>query len=275
MGRLTGKTAFITGAGSGIGRAIADGFAREGARVFITDVDADGLSATAEIAGKHGGQVATALQDVIDEPAWDSLVAECQATLGPLDCLVNNAGICIGGPILSYSLSDFRRQQEVNIDSVFLGTRAAFKAMKGRGGSVINLSSIAGLKGSAGMSAYCASKGAVRLFTKSAAVEAGRLGYKIRVNSIHPGVIDTPIWQKEITGSTRLREVAVPEVAETMPEPGGANTMDSNAIGMMIAPLGRAGQPSEIADMAIFLASDESGYITGGEFVVDGGVGAT
>ncbi len=267
MGRLDGRTAIVTGAASGIGRASAEALHRHGAKVFATDVDEAGL---ASLAAAHDG-IETGLQDVVDEARWDAVFAEAADKLGTPSILVNNAGIALAGPIEEYSLDDWQKQMAVNVDSVFLGTRAAMRAMKGEGGSIINISSIAGLGGAAGASAYCASKGAVRLFSKAAALECSQLGYAIRVNSVHPGIIDTPIWTKNIT---RMAEVMDEEQAATLTSDTGANTMDVDAIAEGTAPMGRAGRPEEIADMIVFLSSDESSYITGQEMVVDGGIRA-
>ncbi|MFN7057159.1 SDR family oxidoreductase, partial [Hyphomonas sp.] len=164
-----------------------------------------------------------------------------------------------------------QRQMAVNVDSVFLGTRAAMRAMKSGGGSIINISSVAGLRGASGASAYCASKGAVRLFSKAAAVECGTLGLKIRVNSVHPGIIDTPIWQKSIT---RMTETMPAENAAALAAASGGNAMDPNVIAVGTTPMGRAGRPEEVAELIVFLASDASSYISGQEHVIDGALTA-
>ncbi|HPF23094.1 MAG: SDR family oxidoreductase [Hyphomonas sp.] len=267
MGLLDGRVAIVTGAGSGIGRAAAEALAKEGAAVFATDIDTDGLKTTADRIKAAGGKVATLRQDVCDEAVWDTVIAETEAKLGTPSILVNNAGIAIGGAIPDFSLDDWKKQMAVNVDSVFLGTRAAIRAMKDKGGSIVNISSVAGLRGAAGLSAYCASKGAVRLFTKAAAVECARAGWPIRVNSVHPGIIDTPIWQKSIT---RLSE-GMPAPAGA---PAGANALDAETLGAVASPMGRPGRPDEVADLIVFLASDKSSYINGQEHVVDGAMTA-
>lgn len=271
MGQVDGKIAIITGAASGIGRSAALVLAREGARVMATDIDEAGLTETKALITQAGGTVAIARQDVIDEAGWDAVFAETARLLGTPNVLVNNAGIAIAGALMDYSLADWRRQMAVNTDSVFLGTRTAMRAMRTDGGSIINLSSVAGLRGSPGVAAYCASKGAVRLFTKAAAVECAALGLKIRVNSVHPGIIDTPIWQKEIA---RVTETMNPEQVAALTVHSGGNALDPNIVALGATPMQRAGQPEEVAQLILYLASDASSFTTGQEHVIDGGLTA-
>ncbi len=271
MGLVDGRVAIVTGAGSGIGRAAAEALAREGAAVFATDVDVEGLKVTEDRIKAAGGKVATLRQDVTDEALWETVFATAEHAFGVPSILVNNAGIAIAGAIVDYSLADWKRQMEVNVDSVFLGTREAMRRMQAGGGSIINISSVAGLRGAAGASAYCASKGSVRLFTKAAAVECGQMGWNIRVNSVHPGIIDTPIWQKSIT---RMTETMDAERAAQLTSHSGANQMDVEAIAKDGTPMGRAGRPEEVADLIVFLASDRASYISGQEHVVDGALTA-
>ncbi len=248
-GRLAGKTALITGAASGIGRATVVLFHAEGAKVAATDRNEAGL---AELQG-----VADLVlpQDVTDEARWRDVVDAAVAAFGRLDILVNSAGIGTKGNVETETLADWRRTQAVNVEGTFMGCREAVRVMKETGGgSIVNLSSVAGIIGDAQTIAYCASKGAVRLLTKSAALHCGRSGYKIRVNSVHPSFADTPMVQGLIASSKN-------------PE----RTREGLA---RAAPLGRLGRAEEVAAAILYLASDESAFTTGAEIVVDGGLTA-
>ena len=268
MGRLAGRVAFVTGAGSGIGRAAAIALAREGASVMLTDIDMDGGRITADLIHKAGGTCQLRGQDVVEEPRWIELVAKVMRIYGRLDILVNNAGIGTGAPVTDMTLDQWNRQLAINLTGVFLGVKHSIPAMRTakpegeyRGGSIINISSVAGLAGSAGLSGYCATKGGVRLFTKAVAMECAAAKDGIRCNSVHPGIIDTPIW-------TKIDEVGT--LSAGLGLPAGSNAIDPVLLGMA-APLGFPGQPSDIADGIVFLASDESRYMTGSELVIDGG----
>jgi len=253
MGRLDGKVALVTGAASnpGLGRSTAERFGEEGAKVFVTDVDLPGAEATAQAIRDAGGTAQAAYQDVTDESGWDEVMAAVSETYGGLDICVNNAGIAVLVPIEQMTLEQWNRQIDVNLTSVFLGCRAAIGAMKDRGGgSIINLSSVAGLVGLQTCTAYSAAKGGVRIMGKAVAVEAAR--YNIRCNSVHPGVI----WTNMQAQST------------------GANSADDLDASVMRIPLGRAGEPLDIANCILYLASDEANYVTGAEFVVDAGMTA-
>ncbi|MEM9738274.1 MAG: SDR family oxidoreductase [Pseudomonadota bacterium] len=273
MGRVSGKVALVTGAGSGIGQSCVLDLAGEGAHVFATDIDPTGLAMTKAKAEGLAGQIATAEQDVVDEALWASIFDQAEGQFGPVSILVNNAGIGDGGAIVDFELERWRRLMAINLDSVFLGTREGMRRMKDTGGgSIINISSVAGLRGAPGASAYCASKGGVRLFTKSAALECATMGYGIRVNSVHPGIIDTPIWTKsivEMSDATRDDPASQALFKET-----GANAMDPKLIAQATTPMGRPGAPKEVAELVTFLASEASSFISGQEHVIDGAMTA-
>jgi NAD(P)-dependent dehydrogenase (short-subunit alcohol dehydrogenase family) len=259
MGRVQGKVALVTGGASGIGRSCAEALAREGADVVVTDVqDHKGEILAAEIA-KAGGSAVYRHHDVTSEDAWIEIVAEVERRYGRLDVLVNNAGIGLGSPsITTMSLADFKRQQAVNVEGVFLGIKHSLPLMRkaGHGGSIINMSSVAGLKGASLLAGYCATKGAVRLLTKAVALECGEAKDGVRVNSVHPGLIETPIWDT-IAGAG---------------EAGANAPLDLDAMSTLAVPLGVKGVPEDIANGVLWLASDESRYVTGAELVIDGGL---
>jgi len=251
MDRVKGKVAIITGGASGIGKATASLLAKEGARVVVADInEADGKKVAEEI-GREGGKAIFVKHDVTSEKDWSEVIEKTLAEFGKLDILVNNAGVLFAKPIEDTPLEQWRWLMSVNLDGVFLGTKYAIRAMKGSGGgSIINLSSIAGLVGTIDdTSAYCASKGAVRLFTKAAALECSKAGhnYGIRVNSVHPGVVETPLSEN------LLKDAALRKSIE------GRH------------PIGYVGRPIDIAYAILYLASNESKFATGSELVVDGG----
>lgn len=251
MGRVDGKVALVTGAAKGIGRETAILLAREGARVALTDLDEEsGAKVAAEITAA-GGEALFLSQDVADEASWQATLKTVVARFGALHILVNNAGIGIGGTVEDTSLEDWRKLMSINLDGVFLGIKHAIGAMKATGGSIINLSSIEGIIGDPNLAAYNASKGGVRILTKSAALHCAQSGYGIRVNSVHPGYIWTPMVEKYL---------------DETEDPAG------NKEGLVsLHPLGRLGRPSEIAAGILYLASDESAFTTGSELVIDGG----
>ncbi len=257
MGRVEGKVALVTGAASGIGRGCALRLAEEGARVAVTDIQDEAGQALADELGTDQGLYLR--HDVTDEAVWISVVQQVVQRLGRLDVLVNNAGIGLWGPITEFSLEDWRKQNAVNLDGVFLGVKHSIPPMReAGGGSIINMSSVAGLQGAANLGGYCATKGGVRLFTKAIAMECAR--DHIRVNSVHPGVIDTPIW-------TKVDPAAIPM-------PGDSAALDPKVIASAMVPTGEVGYPRDIADGVVFLASDESRYMTGAELVIDAGITA-
>jgi NAD(P)-dependent dehydrogenase (short-subunit alcohol dehydrogenase family) len=245
MGQVQDKVAIVTGGASGIGAACADLLAREGAKVLVTDLDDGRGNALVGDIERAGGQALYRHHDVTDEAGWPRVI-EAAERFGTLGILVANAGIFVPGQITETSLTDWRRLVAVNLDDVFLSVKYAVPAMRrGRGGSIIIMSSLAGLRGYPGLAAYCASKGAVRLFAKAAAMECAAAGDNIRVNSVHPGLIDTPIW------------------------PIGA---DVHARAKAVVPMARAGEAEDIAKGVLFLASDAASYMTGTELVIDGGL---
>ena len=252
-GRVAGKVVLITGAASGIGLASAEACAREGAIVVITDVNVPEGEAQVARLRAAGLTVEFLAQDTTSEADWTRVVDTVLARHGRLDVLVNNAGIAVIAPVEQETLAGWRRTQAVNMEGVFLGTREAIRAMKGRGGSIVNISSIEGIIGEPHVPAYNASKGGVRVFTKSAALHCAQAGYGIRVNSVHPGYVGTPLVANAIG--------ALPPVE--------AAALQQDLIGRI--PLGRLAEPREIAPAVLFLASDEASYVTGSELVVDGG----
>lgn len=257
MGVLDGKAALVTGAGSGIGRACAEALGREGARVLIGDVAAAAVEEVAEGIRARGGVAQAFEHDVTSEAAWADAMARLSSEFGGLDVLVNNAGIAWAGSVLDMSLADWRGQTAVNLDGVFLGVRAAIPLMRDSGGgSIINISSVAGLKGSPRLAGYCATKGGVRLFTKAVARECAENAWGIRVNSVHPGIIETAIWESVVPGAP------------------GENSVDVGALAAAAVPGGRLGQPHDIANGVVFLASDNSSYMNGAELVIDAGLSA-
>jgi 3alpha(or 20beta)-hydroxysteroid dehydrogenase len=247
--RLDGKVALVTGGARGQGAAVARRFVEEGARVTIADIR-DELGK--ELAAELGDSAIYQRLDVTSEEDWTAAVAETLTAFGRLDILVNNAGILHFSSIVDTSLADYERVIKVNQVGTFLGMRAVIPAMTEAGaGSIINVSSVEGIAGSPYLTAYAASKFAVRGMTKCAALELGKLN--IRVNSVHPGAIDTQMASDAI----------------------GGVEIDMSKVGKRVAGLRRVGRPEEIANLQVFLASDESSYSTGSEFVADGGASAT
>lgn len=259
--QLKNKIALITGAASGIGKATALLFAEEGAKLVLTDVsDARGEELAAAIR-KAGGEAIFLHHDVSSEEEWISVIAQTEKAFGGLDILMNNAGVFITGPLTEFSLEDFQRQRAVNIDGVFLGIKHGLPLMRAgkRGGSIINTSSSAAKMATANAGAYSATKAAVAHLSKCVARDCGEKKDGIRVNSLHPGIVETPLW-----AGHQLRGPSRTSPNEPLP--------DLAAVTARITPLGRPGTPEDIAKGALFLASDASRYITGIEFCVDGGV---
>jgi len=256
MRRLSDKTALVTGAASGIGRAVAERLASEGARVAVADFNRDAGIAAADAIGDAALFVDL---DVTSEESWQAGMAAVRDAFEGLDILVNSAGIIDLKSIEDTSLAEWRRVMAVNLDGTFLGCRFGVQAMKGSGGdggggSIVNMSSVSGLVGGANLAAYNASKGGVRLLTKSVALHCARKGYGIRCNSVHPSFVATPMVD-DIAGGARDPDKAMAAMASQIP-------------------LGRLGEASEVAGMVAYLASDEAAFVTGSEFVIDGGLTA-
>jgi 3(or 17)beta-hydroxysteroid dehydrogenase len=249
-GRLGGKTVLISGGASGIGLATAQRALACGAHVAIGDIDvAAGERAAREHPGLHFVRL-----DVVSDASWAQAVDDVRTRFRRLDGVVNSAGIFIVGDIERISLDDWHRTMAVNVDGVFLGCRHAVRAMKSHGGSIVNMSSVSGLVGGHNVVAYNASKGAVRLLTKSVALHCAREGYGIRCNSVHPTFVDTPMYQATLALSRDPEKMRSALTAQV--------------------PLGRVAQPREIADAIVYLLSDESAFVTGSELVIDGGLTA-
>lgn len=243
-GRLDGKHALVTGAASGLGAAIARRFVDEGARVTIADIDDEAAHILASDLGSSAGFVHL---DVSDEESWKAAFE----LAGSIDVLVNNAGITTLGSIEEVTLEQLRHEFDIDVVGVFLGCKHAIPRMLPKGGSIINMSSMAGVRAQGNLVAYNAAKGAVTMMTKSCALHFAERGYPIRCNSIHPGAIHTPIIDKVLAQSDN-------------PEALYASFVKTH-------PIGRLGKPEEIAAIAVYLASDESAFATGAEFRIDGG----
>lgn len=251
MDRVKDKVALVTGAALGLGRAAALMLAREGARVVVTDLREPEGAAVRDAIIAAGGEAVFLSHDVAKESDWTSVIDATLSRFGGLDILVNNAGVAHAGSVETTSLEDWRWVMSINLDGVFLGVKFGVGAMKQKGGSIINLSSIEGLIGDPNLAAYDASKGGVRLLTKSAALHCARAGYKIRVNSVHPGYIWTPMVEGYVAGNSD------PKAARA--------ALDA------LHPLGHIGEPDDIAYGVVYLASEESKFVTGSELVIDGG----
>ncbi|WP_460804418.1 glucose 1-dehydrogenase [Microbulbifer agarilyticus] len=256
MHRLENKVALVTGAAKGIGRAVAELFAQEGATVILSDIDdAQGQAVCAEI----GGTARYIHLDVAEESHWDSTSSAIEQQFGRLDILVNNAGITgfmeTEGPFdpENFNLPSWQKIHQVNVEGVAMGCRAAIKLMKQAAhGSIVNLSSRSGNVGIPGAAAYASSKAAIRNHTKSVALYCAQQGYRIRCNSIHPGAILTPLWDS-ILGQGHDREQAIAKISADIP-------------------LRTMGEPIDVAYAAVYLASEESKYVTGAELIIDGGI---
>ncbi|MBD3921624.1 glucose 1-dehydrogenase [Paenibacillus sp. PR3] len=249
--RLNGQIALITGGATGIGRTTAIRFAKEGAKVIVTDINEAGANETAAQIKANGGEAIAFRHDVSNEDNWKQIVEDAVKAYGTIDILFNNAGIYVIKPLFETSVDEWNRMLSINVTGVFLGMKHVIPVMaKQKKGSVINASSIAGLTGAPGHTMYGASKGAVRIMTKDAAMEFATLG--VRVNSIHPGYINTAMVEYASETTKQSKE----------------------QLGQAVSPMGHVGSTEDVSNLVLFLASDESSYITGAEHVIDGGATA-
>ena len=257
-GRVADKVALVTGAASGIGKATALLLASEGASVVVADIAAEPGQQVAEEISRNGGRALFLALDVTQEAAWQGVTDRTLHEFASLDIAVNNAGVAISRPVSEMTLAEWRRVLQINLDGVFLGTKYAIRAMQaGNGGSIINVASASGIKASAGASAYCASKAAVRMFSKTAALEcAAAAGSRIRVNVVSPGGVKTPIWEK--------MEFWPGLVAQHGGEDAAWKALAGSSSDGFFS-------PDDMAKAILFLASDESSYMNAGELVIDRG----
>lgn len=257
-GRVSGKRALITGAAQGLGAAIARKLASEGAKVLLTDINAEGAAEQAALIDAEfgAGTAFSAHHDVTLEADWLSALDRARSTMGGLSVLVNNAGVGLGGTIESTSYATWKRSFAINADSVFLGCKLAMPLLReGQPASIVNISSIAGLIASEGLAPYNASKAAVWMLTKSVALHCAREGLDVRCNSVHPAFIDTAILDNFRRDPARPREETLNKLARQLP-------------------MGRIGEPEDVAAGVLYLASDESRFMTGAELKLDGGISA-
>ena len=248
--RVAGKVALVTGGGSGIGRASSLTLAREGARLVVTDLNADSAAETAAMIVEAGDKARSMAQDTTDEEVWKAVIASIRETEGRLDIVLNNAGVSNGGVLLKdTTLEHWRFVNGANVEGVYLGTKYGIELMEeaGNGGSIVNISSIYGKVGAIGSVPYNAAKGAVCVMSKGAALECGNAGNGVRVNTIHPGFILTGMTEDRLMRN-EFRDWALKRT-----------------------PVGRIGDPQDIANGVLYLASDESSFVTGSELHIDGG----
>jgi NAD(P)-dependent dehydrogenase (short-subunit alcohol dehydrogenase family) len=256
MGKLIGKVALITGAASGIGLATAELFAREGAKVVMTDIQDAGGNAAASLIGAQYHH-----HDAASEEEWIAVMKIITRDHGHLNVLVNNAGMAIAGDITQLSLADWRRQQAINVEGVFLGMKHGLPLLRASGnGAIVNVASTTALTGSANLVSYAATKGAVRSLTRSVALQCAARKDGVRANTVYPGIIDTPIYG-QFEGAPKTDDKGNTPLAR-----------DPHALGERFVPLGVPGKPQDVAAGILYLASDDARYLTGTDLVIDGGL---
>jgi 3(or 17)beta-hydroxysteroid dehydrogenase len=266
MNRLDGKVALVSGAARGIGAETARKMAAAGATVVVGDVLAERVRETAREITDAGGKALALALDVTAEESWAAAVAAATKQFGKLDILVNNAGMFLGKDLMDATMEEWNRLVAINMTGVWLGTKACAPALaesgkaSRHGSAIVNLASVAGLVGSQLDPLYSMSKGGVTLFTKSAALSFARKGWKIRVNSIHPGVVDTDMGAQTFVSRAR--------------QAGSNDAEGARSVAMRQHPIGRLGSAEDIALGIVFLASDDAGFMTGSGMVVDGGLTA-
>ena len=251
--RLENKVAIVTGGASGLGKSSAKLLAREGAKIVVSDIDEEGGKKVVQQIKEDGGEAIFIKQDVAKEDEWKNVIETTLETYGKLHILANSAGIGLGGTVEDVTLEDWKNLIDINLNGTFLGTKYGIKGMRktDEGGSIINFSSIEGLIGDPNLPAYNASKGGVTIFTKSAALHCAKQGYGIRINSIHPAYIWTPMVENFLKAQGDVEE--------------GKKQLES------LHPIGHLGEPDDIGYGVVYLASDESKFMTGSELVIDGG----
>lgn len=267
MSGFAGKAAFVTGAGSGIGRATSLALASRGAFVWVTDFDKAAADGTVALIEEAGCSAAALKLDVRHENEWEAAFGAVDAQGVPLGVLVNCAGKNIITDTFTMPLEDFRFLLAVNVESAFLGMKLGIpRIAQSGGGAVVNISSIMGLKGQARMAGYCGAKGAVRMMTKAIALECAELGNNVRVNSLHPGIVDTPAWNKHSADEAGLLGAGGAT--------GATPQLNAHEVAKTMVPIGVAASAEEIAETVCFLSSDAARHITGAEIVIDGGMTA-
>jgi len=253
---MEGKVAIVTGGASGIGRATALKFSERGVHVVVADIDAERGAEVAETCSSSGASGRFIDHDVALEDSWVALLDTARAEFGAVDILVNNAGVALGGPLVDTTLEDWRWVMSINLDGVFLGTKHGIRALRERGGAIVNVSSATGIVGRTLAGAVSASKGGVRLLTKTAALECAARYPNIRINSVHPGGVESNIWAGQAWWPNKSRS---------------GREEEARAGIIKDTPMGRLAAPEEVAEAILFLASDAASFVTGAELVVDGG----